>query len=65
MPRPLLADALIRALYEAAAESSPTAAAPHLAEARAIITATGYRRRDAALAALEAAIPPPPSPAPT
>jgi tetratricopeptide (TPR) repeat protein len=60
-----LADAHLGLARLALAESSPTAAAVHLAAARAVITATGYHRRDGELAALEAAIPPPPPPAPT
>ena len=46
------------------ATSDPTAARHHLAAARAIITATGYHRRDAELAALEAQAPPTPAPPP-
>ncbi len=39
----------------ALAEGDPAAARPHLGAARAIITATGYHRRDGELAELEAA----------
>ena len=52
-----LADAHLGHARLALAEASP-AAATHLALAREIITATGYHRRDAELAALEAAVPP-------
>jgi hypothetical protein len=34
--------------------AGPVAARPHLTQARAIIAATGYHRRDAELAELEA-----------
>ena len=51
-----LADAHLGHARLALAESSPAAAAAsHLAAARAIITATGYHRRDGELSALEAA----------
>ena len=60
-----LADAHLGHARLALADSSPTTAAAHLAAARAIITDTGYHRRDAELATLEAAASPPPPPAPT
>jgi hypothetical protein len=45
-------------------ESTPASARPHLARARQIIEATGYHRRDAELAQLEAEAAATPTPAP-
>jgi tetratricopeptide (TPR) repeat protein len=59
-----LADAHLGHARLSLAEGARVAAAAHLAEARSIIDATGYHRRDAELAALEAALPSPPPPAP-
>jgi nucleoside phosphorylase len=48
------ADAHLRYALLALAEQTPFTARAHLAKARALIEATGYHRRDAALAELEA-----------
>jgi tetratricopeptide (TPR) repeat protein len=56
-----LADAHLGHARLALAEGAPAAAAPHLAAAGDIIRVTGYHRRDAELAALEAAAASPPA----